>query len=212
MPVIEAAMNMLALLDTFSEKQSNAVLEVLKGKVPRQNEKFPQGELHFQGSGWRGFYHCHDAPGKDGQEHGHFHLFVQTSKSQGNKQTWSHLAGLSMDYEGQPIKWFTVNRWVTDGIWLPAEELKYFLDSVSPHQCHSLCEQWLLCMVSLYTDNLKQLLEERDRQLIQINADTTLADSLLDRDIYMLSCQPVDLEQILRSIFNETEYRKENTL
>jgi len=212
MSITEVATDMLALLEAFSNKQSNAVLDVLAGKTLKQDEKFPDGELHFPGAGWRGFYHCHDGPGKDDREHGHFHLFVDVTDNQTMEPAWSHLAGLSVDYEGQPIRWFTVNNWVTGGKWLPAEELRQFLGTISRNDAQSLSEQWLLCMLSLYTDSLDKLLIERDRVLIQINAGSTLADSLLDRDIYMLSLQPVDLKQKLVSVMEATIYHEESTL
>jgi len=212
MSIAVVATDMLALLEAFSKKKSNAVLDVLAGETPKQDEKFPEGELHFPGTGWRGFYHCHDGPGKDSREHGHFHLFVEVTDDQTMEPAWSHLAGLSIDYAGQPIEWFTVNNWVTGGKWLPADELRHFMDNITRNSAQSLSEQWLLCMLSLYTDSLAQLLIERDRVLIQINADSTLADSLLNKDIYMLSHQPVDLEQKLVSVMEDTVNHEESTL
>ena len=31
-----------------------------------------------------------------------------------------HLAALSLDVNGQPVRWFTTNRWVTGEHWRPA--------------------------------------------------------------------------------------------
>jgi len=200
MPVIEAATSMLALLDTFAESNSNAVLDVLAGQIPKQDEKFPHGELHFAGSGWRGFYHCHAMPDRDEHEHGHFHLFARCGEGDDRDEDWSHVAGLSMDVEGQPLVWFTVNQWVTSGSWLSAKELKHFLDNITVSGNLSLTEQWLMTMLLLYSHNLYVLLTERDRLLIQINADNDLTDTLANRNIYMLSYQPIDLKNTLLDV------------
>ena len=177
----------------FADHQTNPVLEVLAGEVPSAGKKYPQHELHFDNDSWRGFYHCHDSPGKDKAEHGHFHLFTRVSPAGANEQAWSHIVALSMDYDGQPIAWFTVNQWVTSGAWEDAGSLCDRIEPVSISGSLTPTEQWLLAMVGTYRQSIVRLLYERDQALIEINEDGPDNAILQDREIYQLSYRPVNL-------------------
>jgi len=187
------AINLLESLSFFADKQSNIVLEVLDGQIPHENEKFPKGELNFAGCGWRGFYHCHAAKDKNPEEHGHFHLFFRCDDDE-----WTHVAALSIDNQGQPRGWFTVNRWVTGAHWLSASDTSSLLETIPYPDELTVIEGFLLSMLGLYHDDLKALLFERDRQLTQINASANMDDTLDDREIYVLSHQPIDLQPRLQ--------------
>jgi len=197
MPPDEHAINVLASLRVFADTDSNAVLDVLAGQIPQENEKFPKGELTFSNSGWRGFYHCHPAVKKHPQEHGHFHLFARCGEGQNSSTDWTHVAALSMDNEGQPRTWFTVNQWVTGANWLSASNTIRFLDDIQIPDELTNTERFLLSMLALYHDELKDMLHERDRCLTQVNAADSVSDKLHNRDVYVLSSQPIDLQQRL---------------
>jgi len=191
------ALIIIESLSCFADKQSNLVLDILNGQIPHENEKFPEGELNFAGAGWRGFYHCHASVGKNPNEHGHFHLFVHCNAKQGNSSNWTHVAALSIDNEGQPRSWFTVNQWVTGANWLSADETITLLDGIQIPDEANVTEKFLLAMLGLYHDDLEKLLLERDRQLTRINADRKMDDTLCDRNVYMLSQQSIELQQRL---------------
>jgi len=186
------ALNILESLSLFAAKNSNIVLDVLGGQTPHENEKFPHGELSFADSVWRGFYHCHSAKDKNPAEHGHFHLFVSCGEGK-----WTHVAALSIDNEGQPREWFTVNQWVTGASWLSANDTIALLEDISTYDDLVVTEVFLQSMLGLYHDDLKVLLLERDRQLIQINAGASMNDTFNNRDVYVLSRQQIDLQQRL---------------
>jgi len=199
MPVAEHALNILASLSDFADKQSNVVLDVLAGQTPHENEKFPKGELCFADSRWRGFYHCHPAREKPPQEHGHFHLFARCGEDQDGKADWTHVVALSIDNQGQPRSWFTVNQWVTGSRWLPAGATIEMLNDINVPEQASITEKFLLSMLGLYCEELKGILNERDRQLTQINANDNMGDTLNNREVYVLSSIPIDLQQRLHS-------------
>ncbi|MCK4742862.1 MAG: hypothetical protein KAT25_03495 [Sulfuriflexus sp.] len=192
MPPEQHAINILTALSFFANKKTNLVLDVLAGQTPHENEKFPKGELNFADSGWRGFYHCHSAEDKDPEEHGHFHLFVCCGEEQ-----WTHVAALSIDNQGQPRSWFTVNQWVTGANWLSANDTLILLDNIQVPVESTITEKFLLSMLGLYHDDLSELLLERDRRLTQINAGANMDDTLQDRDVYVLSFQPIALQERL---------------
>ena len=183
----------------LGEQNSNPVLQVLAGETPVSKHKYPPGDhLEFGTEGWRAFYHSHTSPEQTVDEHGHFHLFAPVVDSVG-KKSWTHVVALSMDGEGQPLRWFTVNRWVTDGIWLGAGELLQILRAQQEKPSQSLLARWLTAMVALYKPEIEMVLFERDRQLTRINDSPSGADILENREIYLLAEKPIDLLATLQS-------------
>lgn len=121
---------------------------------------YPAQDVVDASAGTRFYYHAHRL---DSPEHGHFHLFVDADADGGTM----HLVALSLDRCGLPLRWFTTNRWVTGGCWLPATRL-------IPHLRHwrvrtggrlAPVARWLTAMVTLYHDELSQLLQVRDARL-----------------------------------------------
>jgi len=179
--------------------QTNPVLEVLGENVTNLalNTKYPKEPLNFQQGPWRAFYHCHTVPDDDLQEHGHFHLFTQY------QEQWVHVVALSMNDEGQPQAWLTVNRWVSDGPWISAAELKQHLKCVSYLiQNSSMLETWLLRMLQVFSNEIQHLLEKRDGMLRQINTESIDDAILNDRQYYTLATHKFDLLTTLKRFPN----------
>ena len=173
--------------------QSNAVLQVLAGvDMVEAGRHYPDGGLSFAGNRWRAYYHCHEAAENDDREHGHFHVFTATGMGE-----WAHVAGLAMDVYGQPVSWFAVNRWVTDGPWLERAQLEHRLQSLKPDRQESLVGRWLCAMLQAQQTELAELFVARDQRLRcyqQQSDDTGLLD---DRDLYLLATKPVALQAML---------------
>ena len=193
-----AARGLLETLVALGERRTNPVLPLL-GDPPRIREgvRYPRNALRFGGHGLRAYYHSHGDPWRRDDEHGHFHLFVAVDDT--DAAGWSHLAALSIDDEGQPRAWFTVNNWVTAGPWLPTrrllERLDAFLERVANDDAElSLTERWLTHMLGLFRHRLPALLVARDDALQARQGERTLAATLTERAIYELSRQPVDLQ------------------
>jgi hypothetical protein len=183
----------------FGRQKSNPVLQVLAGEPPVGMHKYPPGDrLTFGTGGWRAFYHSHPTPDLPASEHGHFHLFAPVTHPDNNK-AWTHVVALSMDNMGQPIRWFTVNRWVTAGSWLDANELASLIRTQQVAGSDPLLARWLAAMVALYSSEIEELLLERDRQLTGINDSQPGADILDNRDIYLVAETPVDLLAMLQT-------------
>jgi len=216
------SLRLLTLLQDMAAQNTNAVLSILADVDHLQTEcRYPESGLLFAGKRWRAFYHCHEAISLHANEHGHFHLFTDI----GN-QAWAHVAGLSIDAEGQPLQWFMVNRWVTDGPWLESEDFSDQLKYITANdEDEGLVAGWLGCLLQLYQNTLSDLLIKRDEQ-VKFNLTSHLTgqlksrsreDTLNDREIYTLATQAIDLQLMLEkylladhSIESDPMMNKEN--
>lgn len=192
--------DLMDVVSHYGAMNSNPVLDILGNHAPRMNSKYPQEELRFDEGLWRAFYHCHDYPEKDSREHGHFHIFARCGKGDDINQDWCHLIGLSMDFEGQVLSWFTVNQWVSGGKWLPARELKPLLKNTHMSKNWSIAERWLVAMINAYRQTIEMLIDQRDKHLTQVNSGHTGIDMLENRDIYELSKRVTDLRIHLKHL------------
>ena len=193
-----AADRLVGIIQQMAARQTNPVLEVLGDQIHhlQQEQKYPQPPLDFQQGPWRAFYHCHTVTDSDLNEHGHFHVFVRF------QQAWLHVAALSMDVEGQPQAWLAVNRWVTDGPWLPAAQLIQHLETIEydfPES--SLLENWLLNMLQVFAAEINSLLESRDMTLSQFDKHGERSVLLENRDIYTLAIHNINLLSKLNSLY-----------
>ncbi len=188
------AMQLILLLQDMAALRTNAVLNLLSGVSNLQPEgRYPESGMLFADGKWRAFYHCHEATSVQSDEHGYFHLFTDSGDQQ-----WSHVAGLSISKEGQPLRWFSVNRWVTDSNWLERKDLTGHLKKLpAKNKEDSLTASWLLVMLQLYADDLQALLAERDEQIRHSMQGRSLEEILEDRELYMLSSRAIDLTQIM---------------
>lgn len=154
----------------------------------------------------RWFYHCHAPEERGENEHGHFHLFVGKPALPADvaaimpappidqkRADVVHIAALSIDYNGLPTDWFTVNRWVTDEWLYPAEPIAALLDRVDFRgpSGDPLVNDWLTALVALQRASIAAILTERD-QAIARNATQPE-----DRGAEVLSSTPLNLETLL---------------
>lgn len=181
-------------IQRLATRASNPVLEVLHGVAQVEQEKrYPEHGLAFAHQGVRAFYHCHDTAAAPANEHGHFHIFLSPDDVQATASDWVHLAGLTMDHLGQPLRWFTVNRWVSGGPWRAAPQLVTLMAQISTTTGLLLVEEWLLAMLKVYHQELEQLLNARDQSLTQLMATANAQAVLEDRRYYDLSACAIDL-------------------
>ena len=175
--------------------RSNPVLELLRD-IPAfvQGEKYPQPALTFGNDGWRSYYHSHPVTDADVREHGHFHLF--TRKAGG----WAHLAALSMDQEGQPLRWFITNRWVTGSDWTDRNNLLAAINALMPPEEPDVLRQWLASLLKFYQPELGDLLDARDARIDGLREGRSRDEVLGDRSLYELASMPIDLTAKLTSL------------
>lgn len=155
---------------------------------------YPRNDCADARHGTRFYYHAHAAADRAAHEHGHFHLFVPADST---AAPFSHLAGLSLNAQGLPLRWFTTNQWVTGEHWVPATALVAALARFELQVAGRLAPvaRWLSAMVHLYADEITTCLHERDT-LLEQHARRTRLDltaALQDRQLHIVSQRPVNL-------------------
>ena len=194
----EAAIDFMHTLNQLGAQKTNAVLEVLDGCRPVSKQKYPDDRLHFANNGWRAYYHCHDVPGDNTAEHGHFHLFVRVN----DDKDWCHVCALSIDDEGQPLSWFMVNQWVSGTPWLSADKIAPLLDTITIPESVTVTERWLLNLLIVFRDTIKELLFKRDQVLRRLIDKSTQDDIFNDHQVYGLCRHAIKLESALMGVLN----------
>jgi len=208
-PPVAAAASLLQSLQAMGEARSNAVLELL-GDPPviQQGQRYPADKLRFGADWLRAYYHCHAEPWPREGEHGHFHFFLPLGDKDKQPQ-WAHLAALSINDEGQPQRWFTVNNWVTGGPWLGRQDLSAALTRALTQRPQTLLEQWLLAMLGMYAPDLASLLQQRDQDLHRAAQGQPLGEVHQDRDIYTLATQDIHLATDLQNLLTAPTTKRE---
>jgi len=148
---------------------------------------YPARDVRDAVAGTSFYYHAHLSRRRPEQEHGHFHLFVHDrAPVAAGKPAFFHLAGLSLDARGEPLRWFTTNRWVTGERWYDADTVLAALPNftLEARGRRAPLARWLTAMVQLYTPQLRSLVQRRDevirRRLARQDAESLFEDRRLD--------------------------------
>lgn len=157
-----------------------------------QYRHYPAKDVSDAAANTRFYYHAHPSSRYPREEHGHFHLFRYGSAEGDDFQ---HIAGLSLDALGRPLRWFATNRWVTGERWRPAAEVAAGLADFRIETRGRLAPvaRWLGALVRLYADDIAALLAERDRALAPHIARDGEATAFEDRRLDVLAEAPIDL-------------------
>jgi hypothetical protein len=172
------------------------------------------------------FYHRHhaDEPG----ECGHFHLFLRAEgmpedmlplllpeaaianlptppqaapSKRGSRDEVSHLVAIAVDHDGEPVRLFTTNRWVTGETWYRADDVvrmldRFTLDAAEPA---GPVNAWLGAMVRLYQPEIAMLLRDRDRTVME-RRQRRRTDVFEDPRLEVTSSLAIDLDARLAAI------------
>lgn len=203
----------LRLLKTYAglARRGEHLLGSLFGdSAPRQWSHYPDDDAFDQESGFQWFYHSHapeDRPGA--AEHGHIHLFarrklwsrrLQSAREQNFKSLagnstldpdMRHLLCIAIDAKGIPRSLFTVNSWVTGDRMLSAVTTEKILDRLKLNTGNKEIDTVIECVVTLCRQEIRILLEERDRFLFSRSS----RDILSDENFELLSEHPIDLDK-----------------
>ena len=165
-------------------------------------DHYPSEDAVDQVTGSRWFYHAHPPEERDGDEHGHFHLFLErsifgtakpiASSTLKNAAPVVHIAALAIDANGIPRRLFTVNRWVTDEYLFSAEQISAKLnrfDLTNAADGDEQVNRWLTAAVAVFEPEINALLTMRDSAI-----DFNEADFFEDRAFEILSSTEIDLQ------------------
>lgn len=188
---------------TLEAGGSNLAKLVLNGKAMEDWEMYPwESGIHDKKTRSQYFYHHHPQT----PEHGHFHVFFHHGKQ------LAHLVTLSMDDQGEPLDLFTVNRWVTGDINLPAEKLKAYLPrfKIDSQGKFRQIHDFLRDMFMLYQEEICMLLDQREQVYKNYRLAHNGDQPYEDRDLDITSSLPVNLDAQIESL--EAELRRRDAL
>jgi len=190
--MLEAGTGLLEARRALLRSGSNVTAEVLRGQGEfYEFAHYPEGDVFDPTSGAQYYYHAH----RTGHpEHGHFHTFIRRAAAPGRPPSATHLVAISMDDYGDPVALFTVNRWVTDEDWTPAETLarllpRFVIRLVEPHPG---VNDWIGALLHLFRPDVEALLAHRDQVIAREAEKRDRASVLEDRRIDVIGRLPID--------------------
>lgn len=158
-------------------------------------QHYPQGEVYDPETHAQYFYHAHPPAQRSPHEHGHFHTFLRAEGmpagvaplilpetavahaspaspqapplKHGRRDEVSHLIAIALDSEGEPIRLFTTNRWVTGETWYRADDVIKMLDRFKFYAADepALLHDWVGAIVTLFRPQIDWLLHRRDEMV-----------------------------------------------
>ena len=181
---------------------------------------YPNGDRIDHQTGAQYFYHCHRED-LEREEHGHFHCFLrykhipkQTKptpladweKNLDNPMT--HLVAISMSRYGQPIRLFTVNRWVTSEIWYDAHHvpnfIKRFKMTLTDDPYWQILDKWVDAMLHLFSPQIAWLHHQRDAVIAHHTSLNPSNNVYEDDNIEELSEIRIDLNEQIQWIIGSS--------
>lgn len=210
-----AALVVIETITQMAAEQKPLMLRVVPEKGATFWTHYPKGDARDRFSKSRWYYHVHAAGKRDVDEHGHFHLFLHRSQlpvglepkvwpplGEKAKAHVTHLVGLSIDTNGIPRSWFTVNRYVTNEFLYPADVMiDHIADfNVDHTKQDDLVNRFVTSMVALYRDEIAYLLRKRDA--LQAELVDELGDEGYEKQsgVEVLSQIPIDLDEKIGSL------------
>jgi hypothetical protein len=168
----------------------------------RELDHYPPDDVVERASGAQCFVHAHD-----GDTHGfaHFHCFVRLpGRALGIGRPWvtTHVAALSVDEHGWPLRLLAVNQWTTGELWQPARRTLALLERLDFRAPTPEAEagRWLASVLHVYWPELQRLLAVRDARLRRELLRHPGTNVLQDRNLEVLCAIPIDLMRRLRAL------------
>lgn len=206
MPLDNPALDRLLDVTRAMANEGKPLLSrILRSKqVIAAGQRIPAGDCVDPQSGCRWFYHRHrDAPVSRG-EHGHFHLFMPATQFAGVTPLFAsetashakcaraalvHIAALSVDHDGVPMRWFSPAPETTTEIMMPANSILRRLDrfNMTAAPGDPLANAWISSAVQAFAPLIGDMLAERDSRFKPHG----------QRSLRSRPNRPFDIEQLL---------------
>jgi len=211
----DAALIVIETITQMAQEQKPLMLRVVPEDGATFWTHYPKNDARDKFCKARWYYHVHAPGNRDEDEHGHFHLFLhRTQLPEGlEPKVWppqgedarahvTHLIGLSIDTNGIPRSWFTVNRFVTNEFLYPADVMIEHLPDfdVDHTKEDDLVNRFVTAMVALYREEIAELLRERDTRHEELVAEFGDDAYTKDSGVEVLSQIPIDLDAKLSSL------------
>ncbi len=179
---------------------------------------YPRGDRIDHSTGAQYFYHCH-RENFETTEHGHFHCFLRykhipkhikpTPLTDWDKyidNPMTHLVAIALNNLGQPVRLFTVNRWISEEIWYDARHVNNFINRFNMTKTDDpywmMLDQWVEAMLKLFAPQIVWLYNQRDAA-VTAHQTSNPEDHVYDnRNMEELSSITIDLNQQIQWIIN----------
>lgn len=180
----------------LAARNRNIVSEALADNPAAEWRHYPDGEVYDANSHAQYFYHKHPVNGGPLREHGHFHTFLRAEGmpvgaaplilpemavadvpalppqappiKRGTSEEVSHLVAIAVDCQGEPIRLFTTNRWVTGETWYRADDVIRMVDrfAVTGVEPSETLNRWVGATLRLFRPQIAALLRMRDETVM----------------------------------------------
>lgn len=188
-------------------------------------DHYPHGDRIDYNSGAQYFYHCH-RENFDSLEHGHFHCFLRYKGipkriKPSPLPDWdkyidspmAHIVAIAMNCYGQPIRLFTVNRWISSEIWYDAkhapEFVKRFKMNIEDKPYWTVLDQWVEGILHLFAPQIAWLHEQRDATIEQVKIDYPSENAYENENVEELSQISIDLQSQVQWIISQEHHSLE---
>lgn len=225
--MVAAGNEVLRIQQVLAARRSNLVAELLRGEEDFYEQRhYPAGDVFDPETGAQYYYHAHR---NDGREHGHFHIFQRPhllpekfepvrfvkpgvgrcSPKEKIGPHWprghralAHIVAVAMDHYGQPIRLFTVNRWVTDETWYSARDLIAMLDRFELRHGWPAPDvnRWLNGLLRLFQPEIVELIRRRDAAVEARGRANPRGDALEDRSLEVTASLDISVERRMRQL------------
>lgn len=188
-------------MHALSQRGEQVVQSMIGKNTFSEWDHYPDNDVRDNKNASQYFYHAHTGLQRPFDEHGHFHLFVHAEEMGLRKANPrfnpapAHLVAVSMNAQGLPSGFFTVNRWVTKGPWLTFDQCEYGLKHfrVTGRQGKKEINSFLTSLVQMYFPHIMTLLKQRDHIMQTLSAERDRRTVFADHTIEVLNYLPIDL-------------------
>ena len=204
--LIEAAEEVIECQRVLSNTDDNIVTELLRfADSFVEWDHYPSDDVIDQISGAQYYYHAHSNSKRGFTEHGHFHTFMKnTKKKSPDNLPLTHIIAISMDAYGAPQALFTVNHWVTGGIWENANVVKSFLDDffIDHAKPSWVANRWINAMLKLYRSEIIELVQKRDLSIKKYNTQHPNKNASKMKELEITSYLPISINKKLQELLS----------
>lgn len=161
-----AGQRALEATQAMLQKDKTVISEIIGSTPYVEWEHYPKRDAKSR-SGALFYYHAHAASQRMKGEHGHFHVFAPNDRATcPHEQRYTHIAGLSVDARGMPLRVFTTNQWVTAECWEDADRVcamarQTELKDARPHKVGL----WLDAVFAFFRPQIDLVIHLRDARI-----------------------------------------------
>jgi hypothetical protein len=193
----DAATAIIELRRRFAANPAGLLGELASGEAALGEWRhYPAGEVYDPQTHAQYFFHLHPPAERVTGEHGHFHAFLRAEGmppgvmplvlpetaiadaarpppqaaplQRSARAEVCHLVAIALDHQGEPVRLFTTNRWVTGETWYRAVDVIRMLERFSMGEVGPapLLNRWLAAMIALFRPHIAGLLQARDETML----------------------------------------------